>query len=112
MIPSDLQRLPMQKELRIIIHEKGRFVQRQMENQKEFLIRLSSVREVEEFVNVATSQPFPVYLDDGAHRINGKSFMEMFCLSLTLPLRVIVNCPEAELRGFRGSISKLLIVES
>ena len=96
MIPSDLQRLPMQKELRIIIHEKGRFVQRQMENQ-------------EEFVNVATSQPFPVYLDDGIHRINGKSFMEMFCLSLTLPLRVIVNCPEAEMRGFRGSISKLLI---
>ena len=64
-----------------------------MENQKEFLIRLSSVRDV----------------DDGIHRINGKSFMEMFCLSLTLPLRVIVNCPEAELHGFRGSISKLLI---
>lgn len=104
-----MQRLTAETELKIIIHEKGRFVQRLMENQKEFLIRLGSVRDVEEFVNVATSQPFPVYLDDGSHRINGKSFMEMFCLSLTLPLRVIVSCPEAELHGFRSSISQLVI---
>ena len=109
MIPSDLQRLPMQKELRIIIHEKGRFVQRQMENQKEFLIRLSSVRDVEEFVNVATSQPFPVYLDDGEHRINGKSFMEMFCLDFNQPLRVVAQCSEEELDALRRDVDRFLV---
>ena len=49
-----------------------------MEKGTDFMITLGSVRDVEEFVNIATAQPFPVYLDDGGSRINGKSFIEMF----------------------------------
>lgn len=80
-----------------------------MENQQEFVIRLGSVRDVEEFVNIATAQPFPVYLDDGRRRINGKSFMEMFCLTLTEPLRVTTESSEEEFWDFRSSVSQLLL---
>ena len=76
---------------------------------REFQIRLQSVQDVQEFVSLSTARSFPVAIRDTNNKVNGKSFMEMFCLSLTLPLRVIVNCPEAEMHGFRGSISKLLI---
>ena len=71
-----------------------------MENTKDFTIRLCSVRDVEEFVNLSTAQPYSVYLDDGAHRVNGKSFMEMFCLVLTRPLRVSLECSEEQARYF------------
>ena len=89
-----------------IIHEKGRFVQRQMENTREFMIRLGSVRDVEDFVRISTAQPFPVYLDDGAHRVNGKSFMEMFCLVLTRPLRVTLECSDEQFRFFFEQTSR------
>ena len=71
-----------------------------MENTKDFMIRLGSVRDVEEFVNLSTAQLYSIYLDDGAHRVNGKSFMEMFCLVLTRPLRVSLECSEEQARHF------------
>ena len=71
-----------------------------MENTKDFMIRLGSVWDVEEFVNLSTAQPYSIYLDDGAHRVNGKSFMEMFCLVLTQPLRVTVQCSEEQFQDF------------
>ena len=77
-----------------------------MENTKDFMIRLGSVRDVEEFVRISTAQPFPVYLDDGAHRVNGKSFMEMFCLVLTRPLRVTLECSDEQFRFFFEQTSR------
>lgn len=75
-----------------------------MENGKEFIIALHCVQDVEEFVRLATAQPFPVYLDDGEHRINGKSFMEMFGLNITRPLRVTAECSDTQLEDFRACI--------
>ena len=77
-----------------------------MENTKDFMIRLGSVRDVEEFVNLSTAQPYSIYLDDGAHRVNGKSFMEMFCLVLTRPLRVTLECSDEQFRGFFQKTSR------
>lgn len=71
-----------------------------MENSSEYMIHLGCVRDVEDFVSIATSQPFRVFLDDGQHRVNGKSFMEMFCLVLTRPLRVTAECSEEEFTQF------------
>ena len=77
-----------------------------MENTKEFMIHLGSVRDVEEFVRISTAQPFPIYLDDGAHRVNGKSFMEMFCLVLTRTLRVTLECSDEQFRCFFEQTSR------
>ena len=92
-----------------IIHETERFVQRQMENGKEFMIRLGSVRDVEDFVRLSTEQPYPVYLDDGNQQVNGKSFMEMFCLNLTRPLRVTVQCGEDQVQDFLSQTARFQI---
>jgi len=55
---------------------------------REFEIRLRSVQEVREFVDLATSKPFTVLVCDDHHQVNGKSFMEMFSLNFSNRLRV------------------------
>lgn len=80
----------------------------QVDIQQDFMIRLTSVRDVEDFVASATNRPFPVFLSDGQHTVNGKSFMEMFCLVLTRPLTVITECDEENREQFRQAISRFL----
>lgn len=94
-----------------IIHEKERFVQRQMETTADFVVHMHSVQDVETFVKLATAQSFRIYLDDGSHRVNGKSFMEMFCLTLTTPLHVIADCSPDALRAFLSEVAQSLDVE-
>ena len=81
-----------------------------MENVQEFIIHLSSVRDVEDFVRISTAQPFPISLDDGQHRVNGKSFMELFCLVLTRPLRVTLEGTEPQARDFFAPSAHLRIL--
>ena len=64
---------------------------------KEFAIRLASVQEVQEFVALATAQVFPVFVRDRYTQVNGKSFMEMFCLNFTHPLFAMAECGEEQL---------------
>ena len=55
---------------------------------REFTIRLRSVQDVQEFVDLATSKPFNIQVLDDHRRVNGKSFMEMFCLNFSNRLTV------------------------
>ena len=64
---------------------------------KEFAIRLASVQEVQEFVALATAQTFPVFVRDRYIQVNGKSFMEMFCLNFATPLFAMAECGEEQL---------------
>ena len=70
------------------------------------MIRLGCVQDVEDFVSMSTTKPFPVHLDDGLHTVNGKSFMEMFCLTLTRPLRVTALCSEEEFWDFCSQLAR------
>ena len=74
----------------------------------EFLIRLRSVRDVQDFVSLSTAQPFRVDVTDGNYTANGKSFMEMFCLGLAGPLTVSVDCDQNELNRFRWEARQFL----
>lgn len=74
----------------------------------EFFIRLSSVAEVEAFAAIATSFPFPVFASDSRQSINGKSFMQMFCLRLTEPLQITAECSEELFDQFRQEVFSLL----
>ena len=76
---------------------------------REFQIRLQSVRDVQEFVALATARAFSVTIRDESNKVNGKSFMEMFCLDLRRPLRVIVDCGEEEFESFRNDAARFLI---
>ena len=75
---------------------------------KEFTIRLSSVQEVQEFVSLATSKAFPVSVRDSHNQVNGKSFMEMFCLNFTQPLTAMVECGEDQLQQLLGEMHHFL----
>lgn len=68
---------------------------------QEFQIRLRSVKDVHDFVALATTQPYPITVRDSHNQINGKSFMEMFCLDFTGPLNVHADCSETEASTFR-----------
>ena len=63
---------------------------------RQFQIRLQSVQDVQEFVNLATTMGFPVTVSDRIHRVDGECFMEMFCLDLTHPLTVSARCTDEE----------------
>ena len=74
----------------------------------EFLIRLHSVQDVQDFVSLSTAQPFRVEVSDRNYTANGKSFMEMFCLGLAGPLIVRVDCDQNELDRFRWEARQFL----
>ena len=92
-----------------IIHEKLLFVQSGGKNMKEFEIRIRSVQDVLSFVDMATSRPFAVQVGNETHRVNGKSFMEMFCLNFSRPLKATMDCTEEEFQQFLRDADALLV---
>ena len=75
----------------------------------EFQVRLTCVQDVLDFVTLATARPFPISVGDRRHRVNGKSFMEMFCLDFNQPLRVVAQCSEEELEALCNDARKFLV---
>lgn len=63
---------------------------------KEFTIRLTSVQDVQDFVALATSRPFRIMVGDDHHLVNGKSFMELFCLDIRQPVKATADCSEED----------------
>ncbi len=76
---------------------------------QEFEIRLASVQDVQEFVALATSKIYPISVRDLHLQVNGKSFMEMFCLNFTQPLIAVVECCEAELQQLKADMHRFLV---
>ncbi|MGM9549553.1 MAG: hypothetical protein ACI3V5_06890 [Faecousia sp.] len=76
---------------------------------REFQVRLQSVQEVQEFVALATARAFSVTIRDANNKVNGKSFMEMFCLDLRCPLRVVMDCGDEAFEAFRNDVEKFLV---
>ena len=68
---------------------------------REFDIRLTSVQDVLDFVSLATPRAFPIKVGNSHHQVNGKSFMEMFCLNFHFPLTAMLECTEEEFLQFR-----------
>ena len=75
---------------------------------REFWIRLGSVQEVQEFVSLAATRSYPVLVRDEHNKINADSFMELFCLDFTRPLRVVCDCTEEELARLKQALHRFL----
>jgi hypothetical protein len=75
---------------------------------KQFDIELHSFDEVQEFVEVATVQPFRVVVGNDRTLVNAKSFMGMFSLDFSEPVHVRADCTEEEIDCFKMSASKFL----
>ena len=76
---------------------------------REFEIRLRSVKDVQEFVGIATARPYTVTIRDERNKINGKSFMEMFCLDFSHPLRVICDCNDTDFETICRDADRFLV---
>ena len=75
---------------------------------KEFEIRLASVQDVQEFVSIATSKPYPICVRDYRMQVNGKSFIGMVSLDHSRPLLVQADCEDCALESFRNVVQKFL----
>ena len=75
---------------------------------KEFAIRIQSVQDIQKFVSLATAKAFPVYVRDRYTQVNGKSFMEMFCLNFTHPLFAVAECEDTQLQQLREEMQYFL----
>ena len=67
---------------------------------KEFTIRFSSVQDVQKFVDLSTAQPFSISVGNDFHKVNGKSFMEIFSLNFDYPLTAWLDCTEEQYQEF------------
>ncbi|MBQ3214995.1 MAG: HPr family phosphocarrier protein [Oscillospiraceae bacterium] len=75
---------------------------------KQFDIRLHSFRDVQDFVEIATVQPFRVLVGDQQALVNAKSFMGMFSVDYSTPVHVRADCSEEESRQFQQAVARFL----
>ena len=76
---------------------------------KQFDVFLENFEDVQEFVALATVQPFRVVVGNDRSRVNAKSFMGMFSLDLSTPVQVRADCTEEQYDGFRLAASRFLV---
>ena len=67
----------------------------------EFNIRIRTFQEAQEFIKLATVQPFRVNLGNEFQSANATSFMGVVSLDHRRPLRVSADCGEEEFARFR-----------
>ena len=77
----------------------------------EFAVKLRSVQDVQDFVAVTTTRPFTITVRDEHNKISADSFMELFCLNFTRPLRVVCDCSEAELIALQQDLARFVVTE-
>lgn len=75
----------------------------------QFNISIRSFRGVQEFVKLAMTQPFEIFVGNEKQQINGKSFIGMFSLDYKKPLHVRVNCTQEECLRFQQAVAQFLI---
>ena len=75
----------------------------------EFEIRLGSVRDVQDFVDIAATRPFSITVRDEHNKISADSFMELFCLDFTRPVRIVCDCSEGELNALRSDLDRFVV---
>ena len=62
----------------------------------ECFVSFASVKDVHDFVSIATRQFFPLHVENGQMHTDGKSIMSLFCMGLNRPIRVLYPVEEQE----------------
>ncbi len=75
---------------------------------KQFDICLRSFEDVQDFVELATVQPFRILVGNDRTRVNAKSFMGMFSLDFSIPLQVRADCSQEQCDRFMSAASRFL----
>ena len=72
----------------------------------EFNIWIRSFQEVQEFIRLATVQPFRVFVGNDSQSADATSFMGLVSLDHRHPLRVSAECGEEEFKLFRQQAAR------
>ena len=75
----------------------------------EFSIAIHSFQDLQDFISLATVQPFEVLVGNDRQQISGKSFMGMMSLDLQNPLRVAVCCSDEEFTQFHDGAARFCV---
>ena len=75
---------------------------------QKFHISLHSFQDVQEFITLATVQPFAISVGNDAQQVNGKSFIGMVSLDFSRPLLVQAECDGNAWQCFRNVVKKFL----
>ena len=67
----------------------------------EMSIMVRSFEDVRALVDLATAQPFRVWISDGRQTVDAKSLMCVFSLDLCKPLTLQLGCGEEGIEAFR-----------
>lgn len=65
-----------------------------------FYVNVHTIEEVQEFVALASVQPFDITVGNESQSVNGKSLMGYFCLDPFRPMQVRMVCTEEEYSRF------------
>ncbi len=76
---------------------------------KQFDICLQSFDDVQDFVEIATVQPFRILVGNDRTRVNAKSFMGMFSLDFNSPVQVRADCSDEECSKFKLAAARFLV---
>ena len=76
---------------------------------KSFLVKLTSIADVKNFVSAASLQPFDIDVVSGRYTIDAKSIMGLFSLDLTAPIRVEVQSTDEDADLFRSVVADLVV---
>ena len=73
-------------------------------------IRLYTISDIREFVNIATKYDFDIDLKSGRYIVDAKSIMGIFSLDLMNPIELSANISdESELAAFEADIKRFCI---
>ena len=72
----------------------------------EFQICIRSFQDVRDFITLATTQPFPIFLGNDFQSVNATSYMGVVSLDHRHPLRITADCGEEEFARFRQQAAR------
>jgi hypothetical protein len=76
---------------------------------REFTVRFRSLRDVQDFVALASKQKVKLLVGGDWFQVNATSFMGIFALNCRKPLRVSVDCTEEELDRIMVTFDRFLV---
>lgn len=74
----------------------------------QFSVHFRSFQEVQQFVDMATQFSFPIVVGNDSYHVNGTSFMGMFSLDYSQPLRVTLTCSDEDAARFKAAAKAFL----
>ena len=77
---------------------------------QQFHVRFHSSKDVQDFIAWAALQPFTFTVGDDNYHVSGSSFMGMFALDHSRPLKVSVSCTDAELNRLLREAERFLAI--